>query len=101
MARRRIRPSAFSLFHLRTTRSATFLSVKTNSAMTVGRLDMSRQVFRVLMPSASSECWEKADSMSAAVVPGAKLEAVTLNGPEAPLILRPDPFFFEVIFASR
>jgi hypothetical protein len=33
----------------------------------------------------------RADSMSAAVVPGAKLLASTMKGPAAPLMLRPGP----------
>lgn len=42
-----------------------------------------------MSPSLSVESLATADSMSAAVVPGAKLEAVTGKGPALPFIVRP------------
>ena len=44
---------------------------------------------RPLWPSESVESLATADSMSAAVVPGAKLVATTVKGPAAPFIDMP------------
>lgn len=64
-------------------------SEKTNSATTVGCSAVIRHERRPFRPSLSVESFATADSMSAAVVPGAKFEAVTEKGPAFPLILRP------------
>jgi hypothetical protein len=68
-----------------------FLSLKTSSAMTVGWVDVMEQESRPLLPSESIASWVSADSMSAEVVPGAKLEARTWKGPALPFMLRPLP----------
>lgn len=71
----RILPSALRLLNFLIMRSATLFSVNTISKVTAG-CDFARlQEIRQLVPleSKRSEC--NADSMSASVVPGAKLEA--------------------------
>ena len=52
---------------------------------------MMRQVTSPFAPVVSIAVFCSADSMSAAVVPGAKLLASTMNGPAVPRILRPPP----------
>lgn len=60
--------------------SADGFSAKIISAITVGLADMIRQL--IISPATPTI----ADSMSAAVVPGAKLLACTMNGPAVPLM---------------
>lgn len=66
-------------------------STKTISAMMVGLADMILHEIASIGPFVSVTIVCRADSMSAAVVPGAKLLASTTNGPAAPLMLRPGP----------
>jgi len=68
-------------------------SGKTISAMTVGLLVMMRQLVidGMPLPSALGMTEERADSMSAAVVPGAKFDAWTVKGPAVPRIEKPEP----------
>jgi hypothetical protein len=81
------------------TRSAIVRSENTSSATTAGSSEVSQQESRPLRPSLSVESLEMADSMSAAVVPGAKLEATTWKGPALPFMLRPRDAEWEVTFA--
>ena len=67
-------------------------SEKTSSAVTVGWVEVRLQVRRPLWPSSSRESRVRVASMSAAVVPGAKLVATTVQGPAFPLMLRPPGF---------
>lgn len=46
---------------------------------------------RQLVPLLSKRSLCRADSISASVVPGAKLEACSVNGPALPFMLRPGP----------
>lgn len=59
--------------------------------MMVGVVDVIRHVIVSMGPLVSVTIVWRADSMSAAVVPGAKLLASTAKGPAAPLMLRPGP----------
>ena len=70
-------------------RSAIVRSEKTSSATAAGCSDVMRHDSRPLCPSLSVESLAMADSISAAVVPGAKLDASTGNGPALPFMLRP------------
>jgi hypothetical protein len=72
--------------------SAMFLSAKTNSATTEGFVRVSRHDKSPLTPFSSRISLCRADSISAAVVPGAKLLASTVKGPALPFMLRPLPF---------
>ena len=63
--------------------SAVHLSAKAISAVTDGLCEITRQL------NTGPEVGSRADWMSAAVVPGAKLLPTTTKGPEAPLMDRP------------
>jgi hypothetical protein len=69
--------------------SAIARSVKTSSAATVGFVEVSRHERRPLRPSSSRESFARDASISAAVVPGAKLDAVIVHGPALPFMLKP------------
>jgi hypothetical protein len=86
-----MRPSAFWPLNVLITASAMAFSAKTISATIVGVEDMMRQEVVSIEPLVSVTIVCRADSMSAAVVPGAKLLASTMKGPAAPLMLRPGP----------
>ena len=75
----------FSLFNVAITSSAPPLSMKTISAITVGDDVMTRQ--ECISPPTGII----ADSISADVVPGAKLLPTTVYGPASPRILIPMP----------
>ena len=75
----------FSLLNVAITFSAPLLSMKTISAITVGDEVMTLQL--VISPPIGV----MADSMSAAVVPGAKLLPTTTYGPASPRMLIPIP----------
>lgn len=75
----------FSLLNVAITFSAPILSTKTISAMTVGDDVITLQL--VISPPTGII----ADSISAAVVPGAKLLPTTTHGPAKPRILMPLP----------
>lgn len=82
-------PHTFLLLNVLITVSAPDFSTKVISAMTVGVVATRRH--SVICPPTSSMTL----SMSAAVVPGAKLEAMTTCGPAAaPLMLTPGPLPF-------
>ena len=87
-----MRPSAFCPLKVLITASAMAFSANTISAMMVGLEDMMRHDVVSMWPLVSVTIVCSADSMSAAVVPGAKLLASTTNGPAAPLMLRPGPW---------
>lgn len=72
--------------------SADHLSAKVISAVTAGYCEVIQQF--ITEPQTGS----KADWMSAAVVPGAKLLPMTTNGPElAPLMLIPPPELSRIV----
>ena len=59
------------------------------SAVTAGRVAVTTHLWRLDLPLLSKRSFCKADSMSASVVPGAKLDNCTVKGPAVPLIERP------------
>ena len=84
------------------TLSAIVRSEKTSSATTEGRSVVRRHDNNPFWPSLSVDSFAIADSMSAAVVPGAKLEAMTEKGPALPFILKPrdDELFLELVILA-
>jgi hypothetical protein len=84
--------------------SATALSAKAISATTVGLVLVKRHDNIPLTPFSSNVSACIACSMSAAVVPGAKLLAITMEGPAFPFMLSPLPLIFRcegIILASE
>ena len=75
---RSIRPSARCLSYVRMMRSAMPRSENASSATTEGKVSVKRQLRSAFPPDSSVASDAMADSMSAAVVPGAKFEAVTV-----------------------
>ena len=73
------------------TLSAIPRSENTISATTAGLVAMTRQDNMPVPPLSSTVSPCRADSISAAVVPGAKLLASTVKGPALPFMLRPFP----------
>lgn len=71
--------------------SAICISEKIISAVTVGCIATIRHDVSPFTPLSSTVSLRSADSMSSAVVPGAKLLASTTYGPALPLILKPGP----------
>lgn len=87
----KILPSAFRLLNFLIMRSATLFSVKTISKVTLGCDFTELHETRQFVPLESNRSLCRADSISASVVPGAKLEACSVNGPALPFMLRPGP----------